>query len=118
MVKVLRGQVWWADLPDPSGSGPGFRRPVLIIQSDDFNRSNIQTVIVVAITSNSARAKNPGNVYLSASESGRSKDSVLNISQVQTLEKVSLSEAVSMLSRETMDSADAGLRMVLGLNQG
>jgi len=86
-VVVERGQIWWADLDAPEGSEPGFRRPVLVVQSDAFNRSRIRTVIAVALTSNLRLVEAPGNVLVPANTSGLPKDSVANVSQVLTLDK-------------------------------
>jgi mRNA interferase MazF len=112
-VDFRRGEIWWATLPPPAGSGPGFRRPVLVIQSDHFNRSRIGTVIVALITSNIALARAPGNVPIDASDSNLSKDSVVNVSQLATLDRRHLTEHVSSLSDELMDRVDAGLRLIL-----
>ena len=95
---MQRGDICWADLPEPVGSGPGYRRPVLLIQADSFNRSQIRTVIVAVISKNTALAKAPGNVLLPAQASGLPLDSVVNVSQVITLDKSLLSECVSVSS--------------------
>lgn len=110
-----RGEIWWASLPDPTGSAPGFRRPVLVVQSDFFNLSQIQTVIVAAISSNLNLMAAPGNVFLSASLSGLPKDSVINVSQVITVNKFLLTEKASQLSSAQMGEVEAGLRLVLSL---
>jgi mRNA interferase MazF len=112
-VEFRRGEIWWAALPRPVGSGPGHRRPVLVIQSDAFNASRIDTVIVAAITSNLELARAPGNVRLDAAQSQLSKDSVVNVSQLATLDRRILTEHVTSLSGELMDRVDAGLRLVL-----
>lgn len=112
---MQRGELWWASLPDPSGSGPGFRRPVLIAQSNPFNASRIGTVIVVVITSNLRLADAPGNVRLSTSESGLPKASVANVSQVLTLDRTLLTERIGSLSTRALRLIDDGLRLVLGL---
>jgi mRNA interferase MazF len=112
---VQRGEVWWATLPPPSGSGPGFRRPVLVIQSDPFNESRISTAVVAVITSNLALAEAPGNVRTSKAETGLSKPSVVNVSQVVTVDKGLLTERVRMLPSATLTRVDEGLRLVLGL---
>jgi mRNA interferase MazF len=111
--ELRRGDIWWATLPPPVGSGPGYRRPVLIIQSNVFNASRIGTVIVAAITSNVELGRAPGNVRLDAKQSGLKKDSVVNVSQLATLDRRILTERVVSLSAETMDRVDAGLRLVL-----
>jgi mRNA interferase MazF len=112
---VKRGEVWWATLPPPSGSGPGFRRPVLIVQSDPFNESRISTAIVAVITSNLGLTHAPGNVRTGKSESGLSRPSVVNVSQVLTIDKALLTERVRPLPPATMMRVDDGLRLVLGL---
>jgi len=112
---VHRGEIWWASLPNPSGSGPGFRRPVLIVQSNPFNESRISTVIVVVITSNLRLVDAPGNVRLNKSESGLSKVSVANVSQVLTVDRNYLTERLGSLGTRPMRFIDDGLRLVLGL---
>lgn len=112
---IERGEIWWADLPEPLGSGPGFRRPVLIVQADDFNRSRIATVIAVVITSNTRLAQAPGNVLLAKDATKLPKVSVANISQVVTLDKSFLTEKVSTLTPHLMAQIDQGLRLVLRL---
>ena len=112
---MKRGEVWWATLPPPSGSGPGFRRPVLVIQSDPFNESRISTAIVAVITSNLALADAPGNIRIGKAESGLSKPSVVNVSQVLTMDKALLTDRVRPLSAAAMIRIDNGLRLVLGL---
>ena len=107
---MVRGEIWWAALPSPVGSEPGHRRPVLVVQADAFNRSRIGTVVVAAITS-----KAPGNVAVSRRESGLAVPSVVNVSQVLTLDRGFLTRRVRTLSAETMVKVDAGLRMVLEL---
>jgi mRNA interferase MazF len=112
---VRRGEVWWASLPEPSGSGPGFRRPVLVIQSDPFNESRINTVIVAVVTSNVRLAQAPGNVLLERRQSRLPRDSVINVSQILTIDKAFLTERVSLLRTEIMARVEAGLELVLGL---
>lgn len=112
---VQRGEIWWASLPRPRGSGPGYRRPVVVVQSDAFNRSRIQTVIVAVITSNLELASAPGNISLARRESGLPKDSVVNVSQLITLDKSYLTERVKTLSPERLDTLEDGLRLVLSL---
>jgi len=112
---MIRGAIWWADLPDPVASEPGYRRPVLIIQSNAFNRSRIHTVIAVVITSNLRLADAPGNVRLEARESGLPKDSVANVSQIVTVDKTFLVEKCGQLEDDTMLAIDDGVRIVLSL---
>lgn len=112
---MRRGEIWWATLPPPSGSGSGFRRPVLVIQSDPFNESRISTAIVAVITSNLALADAPGNIRIGKAESGLSKPSVVNVSQVLTMDKALLTDRVRPLSAAAMMRIDNGLRLVLDL---
>ncbi len=113
--ELQRGEIWWADLPDPRRSAPGHRRPVLVIQADSFNRSRIQTVIVAVITSHVDLADAPGNVLLPARSSGLPRDSVANISQLLTLDRGFLTEHAGTLPPRLQGSVDAGLRAVLEL---
>jgi mRNA interferase MazF len=112
---MKRGEIWWVSLPVPTGSGPGYRRPVLVIQSNPFNRSRIATVIVAVVTSNLALAEAPGNVRLGKSESGLSKSSVVNVSQLLTLDRRLLTSRVRALPSEPMRAIDEGLRLVLSI---
>jgi mRNA interferase MazF len=114
-VVVSRGEVWWAELPDPTGASPGFRRPVLIVQADAFNRSRIGTVVVLALTTSMRLLDAPGNVLLLAGMSGLPKDSVVNVSQVITLDRSLLSERTGKVGRIDMERIGDGLRLVLGL---
>lgn len=110
-----RGQIWWRDLPEPRGSEPGYRRPVLIIQSDIFNHSRIQTVIVAAISSNLDLGNLPGNVLIARRMSGLTRDSVVNISQVFSIDRRFLNDYVGTLPARAQALIDEGLRMILGL---
>ena len=112
---IKRGEIWWAELPTPSGSEPGYRRPLVIIQSDAFNSSNIATVIAVVITSNIFLASAPGNVLLPSKNSKLSKKSVINVSQLITVDKSFLDEKVHTLSSKLMAQVDDGIRFVLKL---
>ncbi len=112
---LRRGQVWWADLPKPRRSEPGYRRPVLVIQANSFNRSRIQTVVVAVITSNVSLAGAPGNVALPARSSGLPRDSVVNVSQVFTVDRIFLRQYAATLPARLQASVDAGLRLVLQL---
>lgn len=112
---IERGAIWWAELGAPRGSGPGFRRPVLIVQDDAFNRSRIGTTLAVVLTSNLRLLDAPGNVLVPAAESGLPKDSVANVSQVITLDRSDLSAEVGRLDAASQARVDAGLRLVLGL---
>jgi len=115
-VVIQRGEIWWADLPEPTGSEPGYRRPVLVVQSDDFNRSRIATAIVVIITSNLKLTGAPGNVFLPQTVTGLSKDSVANISQVLTVDKSFLTEKIGDLPTYLLEQVETGLRLVMDLD--
>ena len=112
---IQRAEIWWADLLEPRGSEPGYHRPVLVVQSDDFNRSRISTVIAIVITSNLKRANAPGNVYLPQDETGLAKDSVANISQVITLDQDFLIEKVGDLPQHLLKEVEDGMRLILDL---
>jgi mRNA interferase MazF len=112
---VRRGEIWWASLPAPRGSGPGYRRPVVVVQSDEFNKSRIHTVVVATVTSNMRLAQAPGNVALSRKESQLPKQSVVNVSQLITLDRTYLTERISRLPRAKLMELEQGLRLVLSL---
>jgi len=111
---ISQGEIWWADLPDPAGSGPGFRRPVVVVQGDSFNRSRIATVLCIPLTSNLKWADAPGNVLLEARLTGLPKDSVANVSQVVALDRPLLTECIGKLSRAKTDLVLGGIDVVLG----
>lgn len=112
---IRRGEIWWASLPEPRGSEPGYRRPVLVVQSDEFNRSAIRTVMVVAISSNLRLAEAPGNVLLPSGRAGLPRDSVANVSQVLTADKSSLIERAGEVTPAILRQVEDGLRLSLGL---
>lgn len=112
---MKRGEIWWAGLPSPVGPGPGYKRPVLVVQSNPFNVSRIGTVVVVTITSNLALAEAPGNVRIAKSDSGLPQPSVVNVSQLITLDRAVLTGKVKTLAGAAMDKVDSGLKLVLGL---
>ena len=112
---IKRGEIWWAELAGPCGSEPGFRRPVVVVQADSFNRSQIGTVVVAAITSNLELAEAPGNVGLSRRDSKLPRNSVVNVSQMLTLDRRFLAKRVSRLPGQVTEEIDAGLRLVLSL---
>jgi len=114
---VIRGEIWWADLPDPVKSEPGFKRPLIIIQSDIFNKSKINTIICAVITSNLKLAEAPGNVLLQSNSKLLSKDSVINVSQIITIDKSYLIEKIGKLSLKQMEKLEKGLRLVLELEE-
>lgn len=115
MVTPFRGEIWWADLGEPRGSGPGYRRPVLIVQDDRFNRSNLATVIILSLTSNRKYEELPGNLFLPKEQSGLAKDSVINATQITAIDKTWLEEFVAELPRHLMVEIDRRLSLVLGL---
>ena len=109
-----RGEVWWADLGDPVGSAPGYRRPVVVIQGDAFNRSAVRTVVCVPVTSNMTWARSPGNVELEPGQSGLSRPSVANVSQIVSLDRSVLTERVGVLRASTLELVLGGVDIVLG----
>lgn len=111
---IARGDVCWADLPEPVGSGPGFRRPVLVVQGDALNRSRLATVVCVPLTSNLKWADAPGNVLLPSRSSGLPKDSVAKVSQIVTLDRTLLAERVGRVSKKQLELVFAGVDLVLG----
>jgi mRNA interferase MazF len=113
-VVIGQGDVWWADLPGPRGSAPGFRRPVVVVQGDAFNRSRLSTVVCVSLTSNLKWAGAPGNVLLTSRMTGLPKDSVANVSQLVTLDRGDLTERVGKLARAKSELILSGIDVVLG----
>jgi len=111
---IAQGEVWWADLGEPAGSEPGFRRPVLVVQGDPFNRSRIATVVCVALTSQLKWAEAPGNVLLTERDTGLPKPSVANTSQFVTLDKTALLERTGKLSKPRLALVLSGIDVVLG----
>jgi mRNA interferase MazF len=112
---MQRGEIWWAELPDPVGSSPGYRRPVVVIQADRFNRTKIRTVLVLILTSNLDLGLAPGNVLIRKQDSALPKDSVANVTQVYTIDRSMLTERVGTLSAPLVRSIEDGLRIVLEL---
>jgi mRNA interferase MazF len=113
-VVISQAEVWWADMPAPTGSGPGFRRPVVVVQGDALNRSRIATVVCVPLTSNLQWASAPGNVQLSARLTGLEKESVANVSQIVTLDRELLADRVGKLARAKLELILAGIDVILG----
>ena len=111
---IAQGDIFWADLPEPTGSGPGLRRPVLIVQGDAFNRSRIATVVVVPLTSNLRLAIAPGNVTLRTRATGLPKDSVPNVSRIVTIYRGVLTERTGHISRSLLQTVFSGIDLVLG----
>lgn len=112
---IERGEIWWVDLGEPDGSEPGYRRPVLVVQSDAFNRSRLRTVIAVVLTTNLRLVEAPGNVLIPARVSGLPKDSVANVSQLLTLDRDFLIERAGRVRGQPMQDLENGLRLVLDL---
>jgi mRNA interferase MazF len=113
-VVIEQGDVWWADLEEPAGSEPGYRRPVVVVQDNALNRSRIATVVCVPLTSNLKWADAPGNVLLPRDETGLPKDSVANVSLVVALDKEQLTERVRKVPRRRLQLILAGIDIVLG----
>jgi mRNA interferase MazF len=111
---ISQGEVWWADLGEPTGSGPGYRRPVVVVQCDVLNQSRIGTVVCVPLTSNLKWEGAPGNVLLTSRTTGLSKDSVANVSLIVALDRGQLTESVGRLPRRDLDLVLAGIDVVLG----
>lgn len=111
---VQRGDIWWSSLPEPIGSGAGYARPVLVVQSDRFNQSKINTVVIAVITKNDL-TKSEGNVLLTKQQSKLPSDSVINVSQLFTIDESQLRDYVSSLSPKRMAQVDVGLKKVLAL---
>jgi mRNA interferase MazF len=113
-VVIAQGEVWWADLGEPIGSEPGFRRPVLVVQGDSLNRSRLATAVCAPLTSNLKWADAPGNVVLKAKSTGLAEDSVANLSQIIALDRCALIERVGRISKQQLQLVFAGLDVVLG----
>jgi mRNA interferase MazF len=115
MVRIRRGDIWYADLGEPKGSESGFIRPVLVVQDNHFNDSSIATAIVISLTSHMGYARYPGNVALSSTDSGLAKDSVINVNQLTTINKSELIKMIGSVSELVMDQIEYGLSVVLGM---
>lgn len=111
---IAQGEVWWADLADPIGSAPGYRRPIVVIQSDPLNRSQLATVVCVVLTSNLRWSIAPGNVLLSAKHTGLDRDSVANVSQLVTIDKRQLTERVGKIPKRQMEAIFSGIDLIMG----
>ncbi|MES2176716.1 MAG: type II toxin-antitoxin system PemK/MazF family toxin [Gemmatimonadota bacterium] len=112
---IRRGELWWADLDAPVGAAPGFRRPVLVVQSDGFNHSRIASTVIVPLTTNIQRADAPGNVLIRARDSALEKDSVVNVSQPIAVDRRALIKRIGAVDGATMTAVARGLRLVLDL---
>lgn len=114
MVEVEQGEIWWAELPEPAESGPGYRRPVVVVQGDSINRSRIATVVCVPLTSNLAWAEAPGNTLLPKRATGLPRDSVANASQIVTIDRAFLTERVGKLAPKLRSQVLGGIGVILG----
>ena len=112
---MKRGEIWWASMDEPRASEPGYRRPVVIVSTNEFNRSLIQTVIVAVVTSNLRLIDAPGNFKITKKQSDLSKDSVVNVSQLITLDKAFLTESIGKLNSKNINFLNEGIRLVLGV---
>ncbi len=112
---IRRGEIWWASLPESSGSAPGFRRPLLIVSANSFNESRINTVVAIVVTSNLRLADAPGNVRLPLRGTGLSKPSVANVSQIVTVDKSFLTQRVGRVAPRLLAEVEDGIRLVLSL---
>lgn len=110
-----RGEIWWTELPEPRSSAPGYQHPIVVIQSDEFNQTRLNTIIGAVITSNLDLSEMPGNVLLKSKVSGLPKDSVVNVTQIVTIDKSELIEYVETISERKMEQIEKGLRLVLNL---
>ena len=112
---IRRGEIWWASLPEPSGSGPGYRRPVVVVQTEEFTASRLRTVLAIPLTSNLELAEAPGNTFLPKSATGLPSDSVANITQLLAIDKRLLTELAGELPPRLLMGVENGLRLILGL---
>jgi mRNA interferase MazF len=115
-MDIRRGDVWWAEPNEPRGSEPGYRRPVLVVQADAFNRSRLSTVLTVVLTTNLRLVHAPGNVLIPAKSSGLPKDSIANVTQLVTVDRNYLDDKVGQVPARFMSAVEAGLKLVLGLS--
>jgi mRNA interferase MazF len=111
---IAQAEVWWADLAEPIGSTPGYRRPIVVVQSDPLNQSQIATVVCVALTSNLRWSVAPGNVLLSARHTGLDRDSVANVSQLLTVDKRQLTQRVGKIPKRQLEAIFSGIDLVMG----
>ncbi len=112
---IHRGELWWADLGEPRSSVPALRRPVLVMQAEPYNRSRLRTVMVIALTTNRRLAAMPGNVFVPASTAGLPSDSVVNVTQLATLDRDDLDTRIGALPAWMIAEVERGLRRVLGM---
>jgi len=114
---MTRGELWWADFGVPFGSEPGYKRPVIIIQNDYFNRSNINTAIVFPLTTNMVYADAPGNIVFNKNESKLKKDSVITISQIEVIDRQRLIEIINKIDKIIMNQIENNIMFVLGIKK-
>lgn len=112
-MSIRQGDIYWIDLDEPRGSEPGYRHPHVVVQNNVFNKSRIGTVVVCALTSNLKRAEVPGNVYLKKGEANLKKDSVVNVSQIVTVDKSDCSEKIGTLSQARVRQIVEGVRLII-----
>jgi mRNA interferase MazF len=115
ITRIRRGDIWQADLGEPRGSQPGYTRPVLVMQDNRFNDSNIATVVVIALTSNMAHAQYPGNVVLPKADSGLDRDSIINVTQIVTVDKAQLTQFLGSTPQLICDQVEYGMALILGM---
>jgi mRNA interferase MazF len=113
-VVIAQGDIYWTDLQVPLGSALGYRRPVVVVQGDDFNNSRIRTAVCVLLTGNVQRARSPGNVLLTSRMTGLPRDSVANVSQIVSIDKTQLEESVGQLMPREIDLVLSGIELVIG----
>jgi len=111
---IAQGEVWWADLAEPIGSAPGYRRPVIVLQADPLNRSQLATVVCVVLTSNLRWSIAPGNVLLTAKHTRLDRDSVANVSQIVTIDKRQLVERIGQVPKRQMENIFSGIDLIMG----
>ena len=114
---MTRGEIWWADFGIPFGSEPGFKRPVLVVQDDAFNKSNIGTIVVVPLSTNLLLAEAPGNVLFGKKATGLSKDSVAVLSQIVSVDRERLIEKITKIDKRLFGEVEEGLMTVLGIRK-
>jgi len=114
---MTRGELWWADLGIPFGSEPGYKRPVLIIQNDFFNNSNINTTIAVPLTTNLLLAEIPGNILITQNESKLAKDSVIAIPQIEVIDRRRLLEKIAKIDRSIIEKVENSIMFILGIQK-
>lgn len=112
---MMRGEIWWADFGIPFGSEPGYNRPVLIVQDDTFNKSKINTIVVLPLTTNLLLENAPGNIFIKKEESGMPKDSIIVVSQLYAIDRQRLLEQLSKLQMAIMKEVESGIKLVLGM---